>query len=112
MGKWGKKRKFTKEKGSAENAEKRAKSWDVIEKENEAFSHYYKVGDKTNSLWKVIFWLVETTRTDKIFIQNLNDVKLQGIVHPEEWDAFISVLKTGLPATFRVTGTRSYASAF
>lgn len=35
--------------------------------------------------------------------------KGQGFIPPEEWDQFISIMKEDLPATFRITGSRSLA---
>lgn len=33
-------------------------------------------------------------------------VQLQEIVPEDEWDAFVTALKTDLPTTFRITGCR------
>lgn len=58
---------------------------------NEVFEEYYKV------------------RTTPDIAQLT--LQAQGIVPEGEWDAFVNSLRTELPTTFRVTGSRAHAGA-
>ena len=41
----------------------------------------------------------------KMFYENFFFWQEQGIVSPEEWDAFIEMLRKPLPAAFRINST-------
>ena len=63
--------------------------WQPFSTQNPAFDEYYKV-----TLAFILFGLVGFNFF--IFLQE------QGIVTAEEWDTFVEVLRTPLPAAFRI----------
>ena len=45
-----------------------------------------------------------------VFIDDLSLSQCQGFIPASEWPVFLATLRESLPATFRITGTRSLAN--
>lgn len=78
-----------------DNAQKERKPYLDIVKENDKFIEYYKV-------IKIIYTAHCVLSLDCTF-------QTQKVCPENEWDSFISSLKTDLPATFRITGSKGEA---
>ncbi|KAJ3333179.1 tRNA (cytosine(34)-C(5))-methyltransferase [Blyttiomyces sp. JEL0837] len=60
---------------------------------------------------------VETVRTDYVHVPMENDTferyyQAQGIIKEGEWELFMKTLRTDLPSSFRITGSKSNATNF
>lgn len=93
------KRPKTESSSDPNNPNSNNHAWQPFATQNPSFDEYYKV------IFILFFYLFHLYVKDGSVLCNSFFWQEQGIVSPEEWDAFMEMLRKPLPAAFRINAT-------